>query len=101
MSNNKNQNEQWMLLVLLLKEIAEQKGLIQEDIAIKAEMHQSHISRFFGLKYAPNIDTFIKISKAIGVNFFFEDQESKTDLNLAMEKAMEQLGRIVNKLPKN
>ena len=35
MSENKNQNEQWMLLVLLLKEIAEQKGLIQEDIATK------------------------------------------------------------------
>ena len=101
MSENKNQNEQWMLLVLLLKEIAEQKGLIQEDIAIKSGMHQSHVSRFFALKYAPNMDTFLKVSKAIGVNFFFKDQESKTDLNLAMEKAMEQLGRRINKLPKN
>lgn len=101
MSENKNQNEQWMLLVLLLKEIAEQKGLTQQQIAEKAQMHQSHISRFFALKYAPNMDTFLKVSKAIGVNFFFEDQESKTDLNLAMEKAMEQLGRRINKLPKN
>ena len=101
MVENKNQNEQWMLLVLLLKQIAEQKGLTQEIIAVKADMHQSHISRFFVLKYAPNIDTFLKVSKAIGVNFFFEDQDSKTDLNLAMEKAMEQLGRRVNMLPKN
>lgn len=101
MSNNKNQSEQWMLLVLLLKQIAEQKELTQEIIAEKAQMHQSHISRFFALKYAPNIDTFLKVSKAIGVNFFFESTESKTDLNLAMEKAMEELGRRVNKLPKN
>ena len=53
------------------------------------------------MKYAPNIDTFLKVAKAIEVNFFFEDRESKTDLNLAMEKAMEQLGRRVEKLPKN
>lgn len=101
MNNNQNQNEQWMLLVLILKNIAEQKKLTQEIIAEKAQMHQSHISRFFGLKYAPYIRTFLKIAKAIGVNFFFEDQESKTDLNLAFEKAMEDLGRRVEKLPKN
>ena len=94
-------NNQWKLLVLLLQQIAEQKGLTQQQIAEKSEMHQSHISRFFALKYAPNMDTFLKVSKAIGVNFFFEDQESKTDLNLAMEKAMEELGRRVDKLPKN
>ena len=70
-------------------------------IADKSDMHQSHISRFFGLKYAPNMDTFLKVSKAIKVNFFFEDQEDKTDLNICFEKAMEQLGRRVDKLPKN
>ena len=94
-------DNQWKLLVLLLQQIAEQKGLTQQQIADKSQMHQSHISRFFALKYAPNMDTFLKVSKAIKVNFFFEDQDSKTDLNLAMEKAMEQLGRRINKLPKN
>ena len=38
---------------------------------------------------------------AIGVNFFFEDKESKVDFNLAMEKSMENLGRRPDKLPKN
>lgn len=94
-------DNQWKILVLLLQEIATQKGLTQAQIAERAEMHQSHISRFFALKYAPNMDTFVKVSKSIGVNFFFEDQDSKTDLNLATEKAMEELGRRVNKLPKN
>lgn len=94
-------DNQWKLLVLLLQQIAEQKGLTQTQIAEKSEMHQSHISRFFALKYSPDIKTFLKISKAIKVNFFFEDQESKTDLNLAMEKAMEQFGRRVDKFPKN
>jgi len=94
-------DKQWKLLVLLLQQIAEQKGLTQQIISEKSEMHQSHISRFFALKYAPDIRTFLKIAKAIEVNFFFEDKESKTDLNIAMEKAMEELGRRVDKLPKN
>ena len=101
MANNKNQNEQWMLLVLLLKEIADQKGITQGQIAEKTGLLQSNISRFFSLKYKPTLDTFLQVAKAIKVNFFFEDQDSKTDLNLAMEKAMEQLGRRVDKLPKN
>lgn len=94
-------DNQWKLLVMLLQQIAEQKGLTQQMIAEKSEMHQSHVSRFFALKYAPDIRTFLKIAQAIQVNFFFEDRESKTNLNLAMEKAMEELGRRVDKLPKN
>ena len=35
------------------------------------------------------------------INFFFEDKESKTDLNLAMENAMEQFCRRLGKLPRN
>ena len=101
MPNNQNQNEQWMLLVLLLKEIAEKKGITQGQIAEQTGLLQSNISRFFSLKYKPTLDTFLQISKAIRVNFFFEDQEDKTDLNLCFEKAMEELGRRVEKLPKN
>ena len=101
MSENENKNEQWMLLVLLLKEIAEEKGITQNQIAEQTGMIQSAVSRFFSLKFKPTIDTFLQVSKAIKVNFFFEDKESKTDLNKCFEKAMEQLGRRVDKLPKN
>lgn len=100
-ANNKNQNEQWMSLVLLLKEIAESKSITQGQIADKTGLIQSNVSRFFSLKYKPNLDTFLQVSKAIKVNFFFEDQESKADLNQCMEKAMEHLGRRIEKLPKN
>lgn len=101
MAQKNNQNEQWMLLVLLLKEIAEEKGITQGQIAEQTGMIQSAVSRFFSLKFKPTLDTFLQVSKAIKVNFFFEDQESKTDLNKCFEKAMEQLGRRVDKLPKN
>ena len=101
MIQNKNQNEQWMLLVLLLKEIAESKKITQEQIAFETGMLQSAVSRFFSLKFKPTLDTFLHIAKAIKVNFFFEDQEDKSDLNQCFERAMENLGRRENKLPKN
>ena len=40
MNNQNNQNEQWKLLVLILKEIAESKGITQNEIAEKSEMHR-------------------------------------------------------------
>ncbi|MBY0486345.1 MAG: helix-turn-helix domain-containing protein [Flavobacteriaceae bacterium] len=96
-----NENEQWMLLVLLLKEIAIEKSISINEIAERSKMEQSSVSRFFSLKFKPTLPTFLEIAKAIGVNFFFEDKESKTDLNQAMERAMEALGRRADKLPKN
>ena len=73
MTQNKNQKEQWMLLVLLLKEIADKKGITQMQIAEQTGLLQSNISRFFSLKYKPTLDTFLRVSKAIKVNFFFKD----------------------------
>lgn len=96
-----NQNEQWMLLVLLLKEIADNKGITQKQIAEETGLIQSNVSRFFSLKYKPTLDTFLQVAKAIKVNFFFQDQEEKTDLNDLFERAMESLGRRSSKLPKN
>lgn len=99
---NNNQNEQqWQLLVLILKEIAESKSITQNEIAEQTGLLQSNISRFFSLKYKPTLDTFLQIAKAIKVNFFFEDTESKTDLNIAFERAMTELGRRSQNLPKN
>lgn len=103
MSNklNQNQNESWMALVLLLKEIADKKGITQGQIAEQTGLIQSNVSRFFSLKYKPTLDTFLQVAKAVKVNFFFEDQEDKTDLNQCFESAMEQLGRRADKLSKN
>jgi transcriptional regulator with XRE-family HTH domain len=96
------QNEQqWQLLVLLLKEIAEQKGLTQQQIADASGLMRSNVNRLFALKFPPNIKTFLSVAQAVGVNFYFEDKESKIDLNIAFERAMESLGRRPGKLHKN
>lgn len=104
MSQNENTNEQqWVLLVLLLQEIAIEKyGTgYQTIIAEETGLQKSNISRIFSLKYAPSLKNFLLISKAIKINFFFEDKESKVELNVMFERAMENLGRRPNKLPKN
>ena len=46
MVNNKNQNEQWMLLVLLLKEIAEEKGITQKQAAEQLGVSQALLSHY-------------------------------------------------------
>ncbi len=101
MGNINNENEHWMVLVLLLKEIAEEKGITHQQIADETGLIRSNVSRFFSLKYRPGLDVFLQISKAIKVNFFFEDKESKIDLSVMFERAMEALGRRADKIPKN
>lgn len=102
--NNEEANEQqWKLLVLFLKEIAiEQHGSgWNKYLTENTPFNQGNISRMFGLKYTPSFRNFLIMAKALNVNFFFEDKDSKTDLNLCFERAMEALGRRPNKLPKN
>lgn len=99
--NNKKPNEQhWKLLVQLLKEIADEKGITQLEIAEKTGLLQSNISRAFSLSVIPRLDTFLAIAKAIEVNFFFEDKKGITDLTMLFERAMSELGRRPDKLSK-
>ena len=102
MSNTNNPNEQpWQLLVFLLDEIRQQKGLTQQEVADASGLIRSNVSRFFSAKYPPTLPIFLAVAKAVGVNFFFEDKEDKTDLTIAFENAMESMGRRPDKLPKN
>lgn len=99
--NHESNDQHWKVLVLLLKEIAKEKKITREDIAEKTGMKASSISRIFSLRYRVTLANFISIAQAVGVNFYFEDQDSKTDLNQMMERAMEQLGRRPEKLLNN
>lgn len=101
MSENKNPNEQWILLVYLLDDIRQQKKLTHDDVAEITGYHRSSITRFFSAKYKPGLDVFLEIAKSVKVNFFFEDKEGTSDLNLAFENAMYKIGRRPDKLPKN
>jgi len=93
MTQNNNSSEHWEVLVLSLKEIANAKGISQLEISEKSGYMPTAISRFFALKYKPTMPVFLGIARAIGVNFYFEDVDGKTDLNRAFNRAMDKLGR--------
>ena len=95
------EEEQWKLFLLLISQIAKDKKIEQSEIAEKTGFTQSNMSRMLSCKYKVTLPTFLKLAKAVGVNFFIQSQDDETDLNLAFEKAMEELGRRLNKLPKN
>jgi transcriptional regulator with XRE-family HTH domain len=90
---NQSNEQHWKLLVLVLKKIATKKGITQAQIAERAGLIQSNVSRMFALKFPPTLKTFIAVARAIEVNFFFEDREDKTELNQIFEAAMTELGR--------
>lgn len=93
--------ESWKPLVLLVKKIADEKGITHETIADRTGLQRSNVTRMFQLKYCPSLQNFLLILRAVEVNIFFEDRESKTDLNVLFEKAMTDLGRRPESLPKN
>lgn len=97
MSIDNQGDRHWMVLVSLLREIADSKGLSIRQIAEEAGYHRSHVSRIFQMKYPPSLDSFLKICKVVKVNFFFEDIEGKSDLNILFNRAMDKLGRMVKK----
>lgn len=102
MKNQENQNEDWKVLVYLLDEIRKEKGMTHEAIAeITGKSAAHHVGRYLNAKTEPGLGQFLALAKAVGVNFFFEDKEGKSDLNQAFEKAMERLGRRPDSLPKN
>lgn len=62
-----NETEHWMVLVFQLKKIAEEKEITHQQIADETGLIRSNVSRFFGVKYKPSLDVFLKIANVLGV----------------------------------
>ena len=101
MNEQQSNDQHWKVLVLILRKVAESKGISQQEIANRTGMLRTNINRVFQLKYCPKLDTFILIANAIGINFFLEDKDSMTELNEIFEAAITELGRRPENLPKN
>ena len=101
MNTQQSSDQHWKVLVLILRKVAESKGISQQEIANKTGMLRTNVNRIFKLLYCPNLNTFIQIANSIGINFFFEDKDSTTELNEIFEAAMTELGRRPDNLPKN
>ena len=63
---NKAQN--WQSLILQLKQIAEDKGISQGDIARETGYYRQNINRFFQGRVCPSMEMFLNVCQAVGVD---------------------------------
>jgi len=89
------------ILVQLLEEIRLQKGISRYKIAKETGISEMGVKKILDLETDPSLSNFLGIAKTLGVNFFFESKDSKTDLNKAFQDSMDKLGRNPDNLPKN
>jgi len=101
MEANKTSPEHWKVFVLILKNTAEQKDISNYEIAKQTGYSESTIHRVFKLEFCPKLQIFIDIMRVLELNVFFETRDSQIKLNAAFEKAMDQMGRRPEQLPKN
>jgi len=81
------------MLCLYLKTEAEKKGITHQQIADITGFKRPSVSRMLLGKFSLSLENFIKLADSIGVNFFMESKDSKSDLNQQFEKSMTGLGR--------
>ena len=96
--NNQSTEQHWQVLVLLLKNIAAEKGITREQISDKTGMKASSISRIFSLRYRVTLANYVSIAQAIGVNLFIDDKDSKAveDAEETLRKEQEQEMKIIS-----
>lgn len=68
-----------MLLEYLMQRIKE-KGITQEDLAMRTGFTQSNISRMLNAKYAPTLDNLLTLCEAANCDIFVRDKEADDDL---------------------
>lgn len=72
MNTHKTDTEDWKEIVIRLRDIAEEKGITQEEIAEKSGLIQSNVSRIFTLRFVPKISTLALIAKALNVEIIIK-----------------------------
>jgi DNA-binding phage protein len=57
----------WQRLILELKSKAKYSEITHKKIAEETEMTRANVSRFFGAKNPPTMETFEKVANAVGM----------------------------------
>lgn len=70
---SKDFKPQAAVIVRLLFNLAQQKGITQNEIAEKTGFKQSHISRMFAGEYPPKLHHLLKVADAIGIYLEIND----------------------------
>ena len=81
--------DQAAVVIRLISNLAQQKGITQVMIAERTGFKQSHISRMFAGHYPPKLHHLLKVADAIGVFITFQDRDESTDMAEALRKALD------------
>ena len=99
MNRTKTETEDWKAVILQLKDIADQKGVSQVDVATRTGMTQPNISRLFALKYVPKLSTVVLIAQALEVELTVRDNIPEDPLqSFEQQKAKDHLDILQMKL---
>lgn len=79
------------VVLRMLADIADQKGITHQMIADKTGIHRSNVTRMLSCRFIPRFDLVVKIADAIGVFFQFEDRDGSSDMAAAIKKALEEI----------
>lgn len=71
----------WRVLVTMLKVYAKEQGITQQEISDKTGLIRSNVSRLFSLRYKPNLDVFLRIAAALGIEFYLDDILGRMDMD--------------------
>lgn len=89
MNVNINENERmWKSLVLFLKKVQREKSVTQEELAGKTGLKQATVSRFFSAEHCPKLDTFSKVSTALGLTISFKTDNNAVDIDKLLNEAL-------------
>lgn len=75
-------SEQWKLHIAQLRSVAEAQGVSHAEIAERTGLHRSNVTRFFGQKNCPNLDTFLRVAKALDLDVDFSDRRTEPTTEL-------------------
>lgn len=81
--------DQAAIVMRLLYNVAQKKGITQNQIAVMTGLKQSNVSRMFGGQYPPKLHHLLKVADAIGVFITFQDRDESTDMAEALRKAID------------
>jgi transcriptional regulator with XRE-family HTH domain len=63
-----------IILCKQLAEIAMANNLTQEEVSKKSGLTRNTINRLFQGKFAPTLDTYLRVCRAVDANIFIEDK---------------------------
>ena len=89
------------VFVRLIKILLDEKGITNYALAKNLGISKSTVANWFEGTTVPSLDNFLRLAKLAGVNFFFSSKEDGAPLNELFNKAMEEIGRRPENLPRN